>query len=519
MSNEALADELIRLFVHRDDIYALQLDSGGYKGNIKEPITKKLIQQHLDGEITLGVYNLAEDDTVKFLAFDIDNHGVDEDDEKYIDWSKLSGRIIKYLYEEYGLTTLFERSGSTNSVHIFISLKPTNAKKVREFGRHVRKHVCNQLGINKKAIEIFPKNDEIEGDEIGNLIKLPCGWHRKAEDWSKFQLPEPGEPLSKHKFRDEDDIVLYLPLNVKPQTLPDISDKINDGDDEDDEDVEFVDDEEIDKKPTSTKEKPSSVPDIKTIVLEKLERAKACIRTIYILEIQLNGEPGHMMRVFICRDLILLGFEDKEIHEFFKTQKDYSYRYTQKKIDEERSKLKKEKRIFDKQEEAKKSKDESYKVVKNHKPLTKCKTMKYRAKYFKELNHTCEPCETGRIATKKAKNGEKLNYDNDIFLPFFIDKWKAIQKHGVRSKLRGGGEGEYILISRKDLIKYAGFSEETYSGDILLLKKLNFIVLIDKNNEFHRIDYYPDENKTTQVIKFDIEETNKKIKGVKKIQR
>ena len=59
------------LFVHRLDAYALQTKSGSYFAK-KAPVTRELILRHLRGELTVGLYAMAADNTVRWLALDGD---------------------------------------------------------------------------------------------------------------------------------------------------------------------------------------------------------------------------------------------------------------------------------------------------------------------------------------------------------------------------------------------------------------------------------------------------------------
>lgn len=496
MSNKTLADELIRLFIHRNDIYAkFNKVTEKWVGNIQKPITPALIQQHVKGEVTIGVYIINKFSTTKFCAFDIDDH----DEKDTIKCKKTSLKIAKHLHNIHGLTPIIERSGGGKGRHVFVCFEPTKLYKVRQFA----KQVLEELDL--KDIEILPPNDSKDG--IGGFVKLPCGIHGMSKKRSKFLLPSNfTNPLVDLKYRKNTSKYLKL-ITQKPFVYVQ----------EDDEDVEFILDEE--ETPTINEETKiiksiDQTDNIQKRIITKLVQSKSCIQAIYKNNIQLNGNPGHLTRVNIMRDLILANLSPEDCHEYYKTQSDYSASFVKKKYNEEYIKLMNEQEIFDKREISKaiEAQDEEtfYVEKKNYKPLTRCGKMKTNLKHIKEIKSVCEACDMAYIAKRKANNGDKVSFE-DLFLPFFIDRWKAIQKHGIKSKR---GE-KCILISREDFMKYSHISKEEYSGYIFELKNLRFIQVNNKNEESFR----KSKNDRTRVIKFRINEINKKMKSVKVIQR
>lgn len=70
--NDAIINALVRFFVNRWDAFTTQMSDGTYM-RIPEPLTRDVILQHIQGKKTIGIYQLKpEDDTDKWICFDID---------------------------------------------------------------------------------------------------------------------------------------------------------------------------------------------------------------------------------------------------------------------------------------------------------------------------------------------------------------------------------------------------------------------------------------------------------------
>ena len=132
---------LFLLFVNRDDCYALQQNKG-YIAK-KESVTLELINQHLLGVLTLGLYQLLKN-MVKWGCLDFD-----KDTWEDFENAKL---LFNYLVKQ-GFNPLFEMSGGGKyRCHIWI-FSDTTAAKMQEF----LKIACNKTGIYPH--EIFPKQN------------------------------------------------------------------------------------------------------------------------------------------------------------------------------------------------------------------------------------------------------------------------------------------------------------------------------------------------------------------------
>lgn len=176
---------LFSLFVNRDDCYALQQNKG-YIAK-KEAVTLELINQHLLGELTLGLYQLLKN-MVKWGCYDFDKDTLEE-----FENAKL---LFTYLVKQ-GLNPLFEMSGGGQyRCHIWI-FSDTTASKMQEF----LKSACNKTKIYPH--EIFPKQISVDEEGFGNLVKLPLGINKKTGKRSCFldsnfnEITEIGDVIKK----------------------------------------------------------------------------------------------------------------------------------------------------------------------------------------------------------------------------------------------------------------------------------------------------------------------------------
>ena len=149
---------------------------------VKQPLTEQILQQHLDGNITLGAYQLNAENNVNFIAWDIDSK-TKEEARKYAEQIIQQLKDIPYAVEYSG--------GKGYHIIIFLSapMKAQRAKQVAEFIR-------DSTGIPKTGashVEVFPKQAELKKSvPYGNLLKIPLGVHPKTHNWSKFIDPENG---------------------------------------------------------------------------------------------------------------------------------------------------------------------------------------------------------------------------------------------------------------------------------------------------------------------------------------
>jgi len=193
------ARALLRLFKGREDVYARQwIDSDGRVGYspVYEPLTERAMENHIRGEITVGVYPLRADNTVHFMAVDVDINknalarcsSNPHLEEHLIERVKADGKKIKAMFDFLGLPVYVESSGH-KGCHLWLFFdEPMSAPIVRKFANSVLKRV----GPPSPEIhwEVFPKQDSVREGQLGNLIKLPLGIHKKTGNRGLFIDPE-----------------------------------------------------------------------------------------------------------------------------------------------------------------------------------------------------------------------------------------------------------------------------------------------------------------------------------------
>ncbi|OGW47511.1 MAG: hypothetical protein A2Y66_02485 [Nitrospirae bacterium RBG_13_41_22] len=156
-----MLEKIIELFVNRKDAYAIQNKNGSYF-KVEHPITEEVIKKHLNHEYTLGFYQLNKDNKVKYICFDFDGDDLEEQ-------FNLAKTFYLKLKGEDKLSPLMEFSGK-KGFHIWIFCEEVDAYSARKYA----KEISNGVEVH----EIFPKQDTINFDGYGNLIKLPLGKHQ-----------------------------------------------------------------------------------------------------------------------------------------------------------------------------------------------------------------------------------------------------------------------------------------------------------------------------------------------------
>ena len=163
------------LFINRDDDYAIQRDDGKYY-RTGEPITTGILQKHLLGNTTIGVYYLDKEGFVKWICWDFDGD-IKEQGKKAVE-------LFKKLEAE-GMHPLIEFSGR-KGWHVWIFIERIEVRYAYAYGRKMAE------GFD---CEVFPKQKE-DDREFGNLVKIPLGVHKVSGKRSYFLDPKTLEPLN-----------------------------------------------------------------------------------------------------------------------------------------------------------------------------------------------------------------------------------------------------------------------------------------------------------------------------------
>lgn len=209
VSNGSEPEEKINLFMSlfkgRDDVYAKRWENkvgkGGYspvcinewkKWICKKPEVKcsqcenrqyaaidiNCIDNHLRGEVVLGVFPMLEDETCYFLAIDFDDEG----------WQKDVTAIIE-VCEEKEISFGVERSRSGSGAHVwFFFSERISSVIARKFGTSILTYAMDkrhQLKFNSYD-RLFPNQDTMPKGGLGNLIALPMQKNARKNQNSIF---------------------------------------------------------------------------------------------------------------------------------------------------------------------------------------------------------------------------------------------------------------------------------------------------------------------------------------------
>ena len=141
------------IFVAREDAYAVW--RGDQIVAVREPLSDEVLAAHLAGEYRAGTYLIMPDGKTPFLVFDVDEQN-----------RKLVRKIFRRLRKRKVMAYV-ERSKS-KGFHIWVFFdKPVRAARVRQFAGVVLS------GLENHKIEVFPKQDKVSAQGLGNCIWLP----------------------------------------------------------------------------------------------------------------------------------------------------------------------------------------------------------------------------------------------------------------------------------------------------------------------------------------------------------
>jgi superfamily II DNA or RNA helicase len=139
----------------------------GKRGRAREylPLTDEVIERHLMGENTIGVYPLLQGDTCWFLACDFDGAGWEQDALGYLS-----------VCERHGVPAALERSRSGKGGHVWVFFSaPVAAVAARRLGTVVLRETMVLRGEMDLGSydRFFPNQDFLPSGGFGNLIALP----------------------------------------------------------------------------------------------------------------------------------------------------------------------------------------------------------------------------------------------------------------------------------------------------------------------------------------------------------
>lgn len=173
-----VAARYFRLFVNRlaYTVQSYRPGSNGkhyyYRPRDQRRLTRDSIREHLNGQITIGIYALnPRTQRSKWVAIDADYENALDD-------------LLKLQWElrQDGVDAALEKSRRGAHLWIFCD-KPLLARHCRIYihnlARRLKVPVKGGAGL-AEGIEVFPRQDELAPEEFGNAIRGPLGIHRGA---------------------------------------------------------------------------------------------------------------------------------------------------------------------------------------------------------------------------------------------------------------------------------------------------------------------------------------------------
>lgn len=249
--DKELAKLLASQFIARPDVKARQSRFGTY-APVRSKFTMDDLLAHIQGRQSFGHYMVNTDDTVKLFAFDVDLEKLLPEDhpmyrgnlylptikngpDDYSGWEvacprttwmsrkpgpareflkstmhRIAASLVTAIEEILQIKALAAYSGS-KGIHVYgMTGKDTPAALAREAAQLVLKEMrwepirgqnvyAQQLvgdeifdavdrNLHQFTLEVFPKQDSLDGKDLGNLMRLPLGVNYKSPKDGAFFL-------------------------------------------------------------------------------------------------------------------------------------------------------------------------------------------------------------------------------------------------------------------------------------------------------------------------------------------
>lgn len=142
---------------------------------VREPLKKHHLERHLDGSGPgVGLAPIVPGERVTRIAvLDFDSHQGD------VSWEDMLAvaRNVSDELQERGMAPMAFRSSGGKGIHLILLWdEPQDAYSVRQFLVAVlaaRDLKPGTKGVKHDQVEIFPKQDDVPADGLGNMFVLP----------------------------------------------------------------------------------------------------------------------------------------------------------------------------------------------------------------------------------------------------------------------------------------------------------------------------------------------------------
>ena len=218
-------ERFLRLFRGREDCFARQWADrkAGTQGYVpvRRAMTAEDVLDHVRGQRTYGIYLLQQDSRVRLAVIDADlasrfRTGSTTSAEKDLVRREnrfLLSRLVE-LGKESGLPCLVEFSGGKGFHFWYLFEGPVAAPLARQALQGLVKRIASDLSCF--SLEIFPKQDQLAGKGLGNLVKLPLGVHRLTGRSSHFLHLADRSPWAQLKALDKAPLISLAALQQAP---------------------------------------------------------------------------------------------------------------------------------------------------------------------------------------------------------------------------------------------------------------------------------------------------------------
>lgn len=189
-------------FINRDNSYAAMKYGLNEYFVINEVLTPDILMKHLNGEITIGVFQVSKDNKVKWICWDFD-----ADENKTLEDVLVDAKKLYIFLKEHGYNPLLEFSGR-RGYHVWLFCNKTDAENAKLFAENIVKEA------KVEPHEIFPKQIKLNGKGYGSMVKLPLSIH-KVSNKRSFLYDDNFNELNLEKGLD---LLKEQTINTIPET-------------------------------------------------------------------------------------------------------------------------------------------------------------------------------------------------------------------------------------------------------------------------------------------------------------